>query len=69
MIPKGTVPRDANCFQGVDAGISFQNAARQGRRARAYMDVFTAILKRNTRIRTLYGNYLKGRTHLETVHF
>ncbi len=28
-------------------GMFFQNAARQGCRARAYMDVFTAILKKH----------------------
>ncbi len=49
------LPRGADCFLGVGAGISFQNAARQGCRARAYMDLFTAILKRNTSVRTLAG--------------
>ncbi|MBT8437603.1 MAG: hypothetical protein KJP11_09540, partial [Gammaproteobacteria bacterium] len=54
----GTIPRGAEYFQGVGVGISFQNAARQGRRARAYMDVSvrrigTAILKRNTNVHTL----------------
>jgi len=33
--------------RGVGAGMSFQNAAQQGRCARAYMDVFTAVLKRH----------------------
>jgi len=39
--------REANC-RGVDTGMLFQNAAQQGRCARAYMDVFTAVLKQHT---------------------
>lgn len=31
-------------------GMFFQNAARQGRRARAYREVFTAILKKHSHV-------------------
>jgi len=31
----------------------FQNAAQQGRCARAYMDVFTAVLKQHTGVRAV----------------
>ena len=34
--------------RGAATGMLFQNAAQQGRCARAYMDVYTAILKQHT---------------------
>jgi hypothetical protein len=36
-------------------GMFFQNVAQQGCCARAYMDVFTAFLKKHSRLHTLTG--------------